>query len=131
MILKYVNCINSYWPTFICDVWMNAKYPDRVQVFLLAKRGCKIGNTKIDKGGDSPVFEVDSWNFQYMLNLSEASENHKSSICSRLIWSAENFSCLYQIRNTKIDKGGDSSAGNWYPLYKSIGIKTTKFKELP
>ena len=30
---------------------------------------CKRGyQTKMDKGGDSPVFEVDSWNFQHLLD---------------------------------------------------------------
>ena len=27
---------------------------------LVMNRGYLIGNTKIDKGGDSPVFEIDS-----------------------------------------------------------------------
>ena len=47
------------------------------------KRGCVIGNTKIDKRGDSPVFEIDTqdrWNFQQMLDLefSETSQNLSS-----------------------------------------------------
>ena len=41
------------------------------------KRGYQIGNTKIDLGGDSPVFEIESWNFQQMVDLgiSETSQN--------------------------------------------------------
>ena len=46
----------------------------------LFKRGCVIGNTEIDKRGDSPVFEIDRWNFQQMLDLgfSETSQNLSS-----------------------------------------------------
>ena len=46
----------------------------------LLKRGCVIGNTEIDKRGDSPVFEIDRWNFQQMLDLefSETSQNLSS-----------------------------------------------------
>ena len=32
------------------------------------KRGYQIANRKMDKGGNSPVFEIDSWNFQHMLD---------------------------------------------------------------
>ena len=41
------------------------------------QRGCVIGNTEIDKRGNSPVFDIDRWNFQQLLNLenSETSQN--------------------------------------------------------
>ena len=35
---------------------------------LVMKREYQIGNTKIDKGGDSPVFETDSRKFQHVLD---------------------------------------------------------------
>ena len=49
-------------------------------VNMLVKRGYQIGHTKINLGGDSPVFEIESWNFQQMLDLrfSETSQNFSS-----------------------------------------------------
>ena len=46
------------------------------------KRGCVIGNTEIDKRGDSPVFDIDRRNYKQMLDLgySETSENLSSFI---------------------------------------------------
>ena len=44
---------------------LNVKLKDAMK----CKRGYQIGNTKIDKRGDSPVFEIDKWNFQQMLDL--------------------------------------------------------------
>ena len=34
-----------------------------------SKRGSLLGNEEIDFWGDSPVFELDRWNFQQMLDL--------------------------------------------------------------
>ena len=44
------------------------------------QRGYQIGNTKIDLGGDLPVFEIETWNFQQMLDLgfSETWQNFSS-----------------------------------------------------
>ena len=53
------------------------------------KRGYQIGNTKIHKRGNLPVFEIDSWNFQQRMDLwfSETPQNLnslKSQITLRL-----------------------------------------------
>ena len=54
---------------------------DFASSIFFSKRWYQIGNTKIDiKRGDSPVFEIDWWNFQQMLDLgfSETSQNLSS-----------------------------------------------------
>ena len=46
---------------------LNKKSDIREITFL--KRGSLLGNEEIDLGGDSPFFELEYGNFQYMLNL--------------------------------------------------------------
>ena len=51
----------------------------------LVERGYQIGNTKIHKRGDSPVFEIDNWNFHQMLDLGFSDTSNFSSFKAELL----------------------------------------------
>ena len=62
------------------DLKMKKKSVKKVKIKKGIKRGYQIENTEIDLGGYSPVFEINSWNFQHMLDLgfSKTSQNFGS-----------------------------------------------------
>ena len=64
------------------------------------KRGYQIGNTKIDKRGDSPVFELDMWNFQQMLDLVFSETSQTLSPSKQLLFSS--FPISYLVSPFKI-----------------------------
>ena len=96
------------------------------------KRGYQIGNTKIEKRGDSPVFEIDRWNFQEMLDLGFSETSQYLSSFKQL-----SFSLFHRGRDQRKKKTGESPLLSififpiWYPLFIFIFwfLKVTSGKE--
>ena len=70
---------------------MHRNFLKNIVIFHLlkdVKRGYQIGNTKRDKRGVSPVFELDRWNFQQMLDFGFSETLQSLSSFKQLLFSS-------------------------------------------
>ena len=65
----------------------------KIAVDRFLEWGYQIGNTEIDKIGDSPVFEIDRWNFQQMLDFRFSETSQNLSSFKQILFSSFSLNC--------------------------------------